>query len=79
MLELHHRVLESVDLTIRRQVIAEVASYQLTPLDDPPAKAPPAHLLANPPAGYTAAGLAATAPQEKAPPAKPASSVANVP
>eukprot|EP00969_Alexandrium_andersonii_P281208 12432470-Alexandrium_andersonii.AAC.1 len=47
-------------------------------MDNPPTKAPPAH-LENPPAGYTAAGLAAAAPQEKAPPSKPASSVAGAP
>eukprot|EP00969_Alexandrium_andersonii_P248296 10971876-Alexandrium_andersonii.AAC.1 len=74
MLELHHRVLESVDTLVRHQVVAEVASYRLAPMGNPPTKAPPAHLLENPPAGYATAGLAATVPPEKAPLAKAAAS-----
>eukprot|EP00969_Alexandrium_andersonii_P253569 11207143-Alexandrium_andersonii.AAC.1 len=37
MLEMHHRVLESVDLFLRRQAVAEVATAVLT-ITEPKAK-----------------------------------------
>eukprot|EP00969_Alexandrium_andersonii_P317462 14025348-Alexandrium_andersonii.AAC.1 len=57
MLELHHRVLESVGAIVRHEAVAEVAAHRLAPVADPPVKAPPARLL-----GGTAPASATPAP-----------------